>query len=85
MLVRGKMRHGYWRMRIESALHNPESTALSILKEKLTSLGIKTVEIGGNFQSYQHNIIDIVNYESPTLDSIAHKTNAWSVRVFADG
>lgn len=85
MLVCGKMRHGYWRMRIESALHNPESTALSILKEKLTSLGNKTVEIGGNFQSYQHNIIDIVNYESPTLDSIAHKTNTWSVNVFADG
>ena len=85
ILVRGKMRHGYWRMRMESALHNPETTALLILQQKLASLGNKTVEIGGNFPSHEHKTIELVHYDSPRLDSIAHKTNMYSVNVFADG
>ena len=78
------MKHGHWRMRVESALHHPEFAALSILQDKLRAMGNKGVILGDVFDQDRHLLIHESIHESPQLVDIAKQTNTWSVNIFAD-
>ena len=84
LFVHGKMKHGHWRMRVESALHHPEFAALSILQDKLRAMGNKGVILGDLFDQDRHLLIHESIHESPQLVDIAKQTNTWSVNIFAD-
>ncbi|MGB1050946.1 MAG: D-alanyl-D-alanine carboxypeptidase/D-alanyl-D-alanine endopeptidase [Chitinophagales bacterium] len=84
LFVHGKMKHGHWRMRVESALHHPEFAALSILQDKLRAMGNKGVILGDVFDQDRHLLIHESIHESPQLVDIAKQTNTWSVNIFAD-
>ena len=84
LFVHGKMKHGHWRMRVESALHHPEFAALSILQDKLRAMGNKGVILGDLFDQDRHLLIHESIRESPQLVDIAKQTNTWSVNIFAD-
>ena len=84
LFVHGKMKHGHWRMRVESALHHPEFAALSILQDKLCAMGNKGVILGDLFDQDRHLLIHESIRESPQLVDIAKQTNTWSVNIFAD-
>lgn len=84
LFVHGKMKHGHWRMRVESALHHPEFAALSILQDKLRAMGNDAVVLGDLFDQDHHLLIQESIHKSPELFDIAKQTNTWSVNVFAD-
>ncbi|HCE84927.1 MAG TPA: D-alanyl-D-alanine carboxypeptidase/D-alanyl-D-alanine-endopeptidase, partial [Bacteroidetes bacterium] len=82
--VHGEMKHGHWRMRVESALHHPEYASLSILQEKLRAMGNEAVILGELFDQDRHLLMQESIHESPKLFDIAEQTNTWSVNLFAD-
>ena len=82
--VHGEMKHGYWRMRVEAALHHPEYAALYILQEKLRAMGNEEVTLGNFQEEDQHIYLRKSIHESPALLDIARQTNTWSINVFAD-
>ena len=84
LYVHGEMKHGHWRMRLESALHHPEFAALSILQDKLRAMGNEAVTLEEIFDEDHHLLIQESIHESPKLSDIAKQTNTWSVNVFAD-
>ena len=84
LYVRGEMKHGHWRMRIESALHQPEFATLTILQDKLRAMGNEAVTLGDLYVQDRHHLIHESIHESPTLFDIAQQTNTWSINIFAD-